>query len=1167
MPKNTRDTKKNQRVVQLHGTANVNGTSWSGQTYGTAFVGGNAKLKGDWGLNVGQRVLIGELGPEIVVNPHTGKWQTYGDNGPEFAYIPSDAIVFNHLQTQDLLSHGHVDTRASALAKGTALASGNAMMTGGINVDDVAKITAAVQQALTSSSSSKSSPSPSGGGSSGDGSNAFDSASDSADEFAEKIDWIEVLISRLEREIENFGRIADSTFESFSDRNSNLASEISKVAEEIGYEHQAYQRYLDEAASVGLDEEYAALVRAGKIDIESITDEDLYNKIQEYQEWYEKALESIDNSYELDQRYKELWRERFDLTQTAYQVIIDELSNENDIIQAHIDKIEEQGYVISAKFYANMISNETAALTQLTQQHDAMVAKLNEAVTSGLIKQYSEEWYDMVGEIQGVAKAIADAEKNIVSWNNAIRQLKWDAFDTFSDKVSNIITESEFLQDVLDAYPLFDEKGEATRNGIATFGLIATSYNVYSEQALQYANEIKKINAELAKDPSNQILIQRKEELVKAQQDVIKGAEAEKDALKNLYKEGIDAQLSYMKDLIDTYGDLLDREQEAYKYQKEVANQQKEIISLEKQLAAYAGDNSEEGRLKRQQTQNSLADARQELYETQEEKRIAETKRMLDDLYDEYETTLNSRLDNIDALIIGLIDGINNNSSLIAETLRSEATSVAYTLSNSMNTIWSGSDGMASKLAYYDARFDERYATINGSLGTIGTHIESVDGFMGAVGTQIDTVNASLNTSIGNVETKVDSASTYINDAGGKIDGLNVPLNGIINSVNGLSNSYGTISTPIVAAINNLKVTVDDWYKIADEQYKSELKKEEEAKAKIKAPVATTNQSTNNTQAKSSTSSSSAKKAAKPTLKVSTSGATVSANMSNAGGYSKIGFALWSQANGQDDLKWYYVNPSGGNAAINMSALTGSGKYTLHVYGWDKNGKSVFLDGSDFNVNVPVTPTSSGSSGGSGSGSSSSTTKATKSSTSIGSVIASRGNVGNKVVKPTGVARAQKQLEEELKKLKKAGGGGVNLIRAYASGTSRVPKDDFFWTNDGAPETIVRKDGAVLTKLNVGDMVLNNKAHENLWELVNSPNSFLKDAFAQNFSGGIGGITSMACGDMNVNVTFNLPGVKNYEEFMTQMRNDPKAEQMIQEITIGRLRGNGKLNKNNYHFS
>ena len=1149
--------------MSLHGTANVNGTSWSSQTYGTAFVNGNAKLKGDWGLNVGQRVLIGELGPEIVVNPHTGRWQTYGDNGPEFAYIPSDAIVFNHLQTQDLLSHGHVDTRASALAKGTALASGNAMMTGGINVDDVAKITAAVQAAISKDSSKSSSGKK---GSSGDGSNAFDSASDSADEFAEKIDWIEVLISRLEREIENFGRVAESTFQSFSERNTNLASEISKVAEEIGYEHQAYQRYLDEAASVGLDEEYAALVRAGKIDIESITDEDLYNKIKDYQNWYELALSHIDNSYELDQRYKELWRERFDLAQTEYQVVIDELSNENDILQAHIDKIEEQGYVISAKFYANMISNETAALTQLTQQHDAMVEKLNDAVTTGLIKQYSQEWYDMVAEIQGVAQAIADAEKNIVSWNNAIRQLKWDAFDTFSDKVSNIITESEFLQDVLDAYPLFDEKGEATRNGIATFGLIATSYNVYSEQALQYANEIKKINAELAKDPSNQILIQRKEELIKAQQDVIKGAEAEKDALKNLYKEGIDAQLSYMKDLIDTYGDLLDREQEAYKYQKEVANQQKEILSLEKQLAAYAGDNSEEGRLKRQQVQNSLADARQELYETQEEKRIAETKKMLDDLYDEYETILNSRLDNIDALVMGLIDGINNNSSLIAETLKSEATSVAYTLSDSMNTIWSGSDGVATKLAYYDARFDERFATINGPLESIGTHVSSVDGFMGSVGTQIDTVNSS----VGGVEAKVDSASTYISDAGGKIDGLNVSLNGVINSVNGLPNSYGTITTPIVTAINNLKTTVDTWYALADEQYKKELKKEEEAKAKIKAPVAATNQSTNNTQAKSSATNSSAKKAAKPTLKVSTSGATVSANISNAGGYPDIGFALWSNENGQDDLKWYHVAPSGGNASVDMSALTGSGKYTLHVYGWDKNGNPVFLDGSEFDVNAPVSPTSSGSSGSYSGGSSSSNTPSTTNYASEKGVK----KTSTTVVKPTGVAKAQLELErrlqEEYRKYKrtvKAGGGGVNLIRAYASGTSRVPNDDFFWTNDGAPETIVRKDGAVLTKLNVGDMVLNNKAHENLWELVNSPNSFLKDAFAQNFSGGISGITGMAGGDMNVNVTFNLPGVKNYEEFMTQMRNDPKAEQMIQEITIGRLRGNGKLNKNNYHFS
>ena len=45
-------------------------------------------------------------------------------------------------------------------------------------------------------------------------------------------------------------------------------------------------RYEAEANSVGLSESYAKLVRDGTIDIETITDEDLKDKIDQYTEWY-----------------------------------------------------------------------------------------------------------------------------------------------------------------------------------------------------------------------------------------------------------------------------------------------------------------------------------------------------------------------------------------------------------------------------------------------------------------------------------------------------------------------------------------------------------------------------------------------------------------------------------------------------------------------------------------------------------------------------------------------------------------------------------------------------------------------------------------------------------------------------------------------------------------
>ena len=129
-----------------------------------------------------------------------------------------------------------------------------------------------------------------------------------------------------------------------------------------------------------------------------------------------------------------------------------------------------------------------------------------------------------------------------------------------------------------------------------------------------------------------------------------------------------------------------------YDYQKQLAEKQKEISSIEKQLAAYQGDTSEEGASKRQQLQNDLNDAKQDLAETQYERSIADQKKLLDDLYEQYEEVLNMRLDNIDVLVSDVITNVNSEAGAIRDTLEAKADSIGYTMTESMNTIWNSAN-------------------------------------------------------------------------------------------------------------------------------------------------------------------------------------------------------------------------------------------------------------------------------------------------------------------------------------------------------------------------------------------------------------------------------------------------------------------------------------------
>lgn len=106
--------------------AERNGTGFTGLSVARA-AGTNG------GLVKAERALVGELGYEVVVNPHSGKWYTVGEHGAEFVNLPKDAIVFDHQKSEELLKNGFVGARGMAMAEGNAYALTSGTITGGGN--------------------------------------------------------------------------------------------------------------------------------------------------------------------------------------------------------------------------------------------------------------------------------------------------------------------------------------------------------------------------------------------------------------------------------------------------------------------------------------------------------------------------------------------------------------------------------------------------------------------------------------------------------------------------------------------------------------------------------------------------------------------------------------------------------------------------------------------------------------------------------------------------------------------------------------------------------------------------------------------------------------------------------------------------------------------------
>lgn len=488
-----------------------------------------------------------------------------------------------------------------------------------------------------------------------------------------------------------------------------------------------------------LSETQKEAIKVGKtVSTKGITNPTLLKKLQEYNEKVKNARtlnqklniqlnaqsEAQKNLTDAENEYAQMLVEneqkKLENISNYYDARMPQYENRNSLLNTYMDRMQTRGYNLSANFYTAQIANYQKIAEQQKAELAAMQKQFQESLNNGTIVKGTEEYYQMKDSIDQVAMSISETTNNIVEMQAAIRDLEWEQFDQLQESISRITSESDFLINLMSHRKLQNDDGSLTDQGLATLGLHGVNYNTYMAQADKYKEEMLKISKELANDPNNQKLIDRKNELIDAQQQAILSAENEKDAMKDLIKDGIDKQLDSMKDLIDKYTEALNSQKDLYDYQKKIREKTDEIASLQKQLSSLQGDTSEENKAKLQELKESLKTAQSDLEETQYEKYISDQKELLDNLYDEYETILNQRLDNVDALLSDLITEVNNNASTISDTLTTETQNVGYTLSGEMQTIWSATNGVSSVISEYtNGVFTTATTTVTTAIGNI----------------------------------------------------------------------------------------------------------------------------------------------------------------------------------------------------------------------------------------------------------------------------------------------------------------------------------------------------------------------------------------------------------------------------------------------------------------
>lgn len=390
------EAEKYQALMMTPGVFNPGTPQIGVRSNGTQYIRGS-KAKGNVALAAG-RTLMGELGPELYVSG--GHYYVAGRNGAEFVNLPKDAIVFNHLQTQRLLSTGTtshgtpVTNEHNAISYATGNVSGPALASASATLATLKQIRA-MWQAMLDASLKDLGQQAGGGGGGGKEKNTIDPG----------------FVAELERWY-------------------NLLRQIDKLEKEINYEENLRNKIQSDRVING-----AAYYESQKRTLDMLDQEIAKNK----------ELASLQKDY-YDRR-------REDLANSQYGKIF--TFNENGLMQyadnATMANGDRGGLLALAKINAQ--NSDNSPVYTAREQYELLKAwgfgdeELKYNSSGELIK-----WVDENGKPREAAytESVEAFWDKVDAWKEELDSL----YDSYNDQLNNVLTNedkrNQLLQEIID---------------------------------------------------------------------------------------------------------------------------------------------------------------------------------------------------------------------------------------------------------------------------------------------------------------------------------------------------------------------------------------------------------------------------------------------------------------------------------------------------------------------------------------------------------------------------------------------------------------------------------------------------------------------------------------------------------------------------------------------
>ncbi len=537
-----------------------------------AYAGGN------WGLPHSQTALVGELAPEMLVR--NGRWQLIGQRGAQFMGLKRGDIVFNHRQTRQLLENGWVTGRGRAIGfnshvMGTvnsmnhAFAEGTAAQFQNKDYADT-PITSTMKQ-----------------------------IKEASEDFCEAMDYISIALDQMTKSIEHNKSLAD-LFQTYRDQNPELDKAAAQLTEKQKFSQRAYDRYMAQADASGLSPEYRSQIQNGSLDISNITDETLKAQIDEYQKWYEKAQDVRDEIIDIGQELRDINLQKLENITDDFDRVISYKNSLLDVMETINELNQLKGIATTESDLTEQMNAQADISGYYAGEVERLTAEFEALVSSGVIVEYSDDWYEWNETIQETKNSLLDSNKALLELKNDIMELRLQPFDEAIDKIEALEDQISDMDDLINDNAIFSENGTFTNAGITRIGLMGQQLAASRQKAAEYANAIADLKANLSngnitQDKYNELL----KDYTSGQSNAVSATKKAMDAIIDLVKDGIDKEADAYGRLIDAKKKDLQATRDYQDYVDDLNDKQSKINAKEAQIAAMEGDETKAQQLRK----------------------------------------------------------------------------------------------------------------------------------------------------------------------------------------------------------------------------------------------------------------------------------------------------------------------------------------------------------------------------------------------------------------------------------------------------------------------------------------------------------------------------------------------------------------------------------------